>query len=517
MKYRILKVTILMILMITLFSFGINNNTLRYDTKPVLAYYEVNKSTGNNIVSVADNNPNLDYENLCSTNSGVSKTFRILGYVVLISKIVGPLIIIVIGILDLFKAMVSSDEDATSKSVMSLGRRIISGVLIFLIPTIIISLLKLLELTGGIEKDSSFVACTTCLFDVDNCKVVEEENPFINRGENNKSNSNTTTNNPTDYPEEDTKKTGDYEGIFTSHDLIIVNGIPRPITDFVDVDAMNKLLAETAVKSGLYTREGLVNIARALIETLENDYDYSIPYELGGMYHRGDTWGLDSTWGELVNGQVQGLDCRNFANWLFKQDGLALNRGFGYEGSTSRIGDNVYKNIEDGRPGDVVDMAGHIMVIIGKTENGFEIAESSGSGRVRIQEYTYSDLRRDGYHAYNMDNVYNDTGMYSTGKAYSAYADSFHIPAEQLPDSYKELIEEKAINDEKTIEKKTEELVSNPSELVKEQVSSVINNSVFTKLKLFTEKKDSKETENSTTKETEEASKKINITKEKED
>ncbi len=67
--------------------------------------------------------------------------------------------------IDYFKAVTSSDEEALGKATESLIRRIISGVIVFLLPTIIWSILNLLDLTDGIHDldDSSFGVCTRCL------------------------------------------------------------------------------------------------------------------------------------------------------------------------------------------------------------------------------------------------------------------------------------------------------------------------------------------------------------------
>ena len=114
--------------------------------------------------SPAEYTEKVNYNNLCS-NEGVSDAFRILGMIVYILKIAAPLLIIVTGMIDYFKAVTSSDEEALSKATESLIRRIISGVIVFLLPTIIWSIINLLDITDGIHDldDSSFGVCTRCL------------------------------------------------------------------------------------------------------------------------------------------------------------------------------------------------------------------------------------------------------------------------------------------------------------------------------------------------------------------
>ena len=214
----------------------------------------------------------------------------------------------------------------------------------------------------------------------------------------------------------------------------------RPITDYVNINATNRQIANAVNRSGLYTRGAVVNAALTLISSTESQ-GYYIPYQLGGMYHRGNSWGLNSEWGTLIthnNKQVlSGLDCRNFVNWSFKQAGLSLIRGFGYEGSNQRDMDNIYRDISQGRPGDVIDANPHIMLIVSNNGNSYTVAESNGVGRVRTHDYTYADLQRCGYRVYNMDAVYNDTGKYcKENSSYRAYSGSCHIPKSEFPSYY---------------------------------------------------------------------------------
>ena len=106
----------------------------------------------------------VNYNNFCG-NDGVTKVMKILGSVVYILKIVGPLLIIVFGIIDYAKAVVSSDENALSKATQSLIRRIISGVIVFLIPSILWGLLNVIDITDGIHdlNNTEFGTCTKCL------------------------------------------------------------------------------------------------------------------------------------------------------------------------------------------------------------------------------------------------------------------------------------------------------------------------------------------------------------------
>lgn len=95
--------------------------------------------------------------------SETSNLWQILGYVVLILKIVIPLILIVLGMVDLGKAVVSSDEKAINKAVGTLVKRFIAAVVIFFVPTIVSAIFSTLHL---INLDGDYNVCLQCVTDV---------------------------------------------------------------------------------------------------------------------------------------------------------------------------------------------------------------------------------------------------------------------------------------------------------------------------------------------------------------
>ena len=109
--------------------------------------------------------PRLDYTSLCSSNQGVKSAAKIVGYVLSIGKWIVAFIIIIFGVIDFSKAMVSSDEKAISKAASRLLKRFIAGVIAVVIPTLPIVLLNIIQVSQGIEKSSNFAACTKCVFD----------------------------------------------------------------------------------------------------------------------------------------------------------------------------------------------------------------------------------------------------------------------------------------------------------------------------------------------------------------
>ncbi len=114
----------------------------------------------------------INYENLCSAgNTGIIKAIKIVGNVVSICKWIVPMLIIVFGMIDFGKAVISSDEKAMNKATKSLITRIIIGVVVGLLPTTILAILGLLENLGAEDiYKNSFGACTKCILDVNECE-----------------------------------------------------------------------------------------------------------------------------------------------------------------------------------------------------------------------------------------------------------------------------------------------------------------------------------------------------------
>lgn len=95
----------------------------------------------------------------------------VLGYVVLIFKIIIPLLLIILGMVDLGKAVISSDDKAISKSVSTLVKRFIAAIIIFFIPTIVSAIFNAV---ANIDiQDADYNKCVQCVTNVSNtnCKT----------------------------------------------------------------------------------------------------------------------------------------------------------------------------------------------------------------------------------------------------------------------------------------------------------------------------------------------------------
>ena len=77
-------------------------------------------------------------------------------------KILVPVIIIVMGSLDLGKAVVANSEDEMKKATQVLVKRIIAGIVIFFIPTIVNLVLKLASnYVSVVDSGSSCIECVS--------------------------------------------------------------------------------------------------------------------------------------------------------------------------------------------------------------------------------------------------------------------------------------------------------------------------------------------------------------------
>lgn len=88
--------------------------------------------------------------------------WQIAGYGFLILKIVIPLILIILGIIDFGKAVLSSDDKSIKDATITLVKRVIAGVIIFFIPTVIKVIFGYIAgFTSDMQDD--FMNCVNCL------------------------------------------------------------------------------------------------------------------------------------------------------------------------------------------------------------------------------------------------------------------------------------------------------------------------------------------------------------------
>lgn len=134
-------------------------------------FYENNSSNSGGNGTTTPSTPNIENAEIanfcCEPN--IQNAFRFIGYLLLIVKIVIPIILIVLGVVDYAKVVTSSDANALQKSTQSLIIRIIAGVVIFLLPTIVNFVFGLLKSKNITNDVCSYDNCRICIFSPNKC------------------------------------------------------------------------------------------------------------------------------------------------------------------------------------------------------------------------------------------------------------------------------------------------------------------------------------------------------------
>ena len=99
----------------------------------------------------------------CNEQS-IRKTFRFFGYLLMIAKFMVPLIIIGFATIDLYKALVDKDEKSLNKKLRMVGIRILTGIIVFFMPTIVSAFLGLSEKTS-IKDNEQYKICAECILE----------------------------------------------------------------------------------------------------------------------------------------------------------------------------------------------------------------------------------------------------------------------------------------------------------------------------------------------------------------
>lgn len=100
--------------------------------------------------------------NFCSD---IKPGIKILGYIILVFKVLVPVIIIIMGTKDIYNVVTTGKSDDLKKQFILLGKRVIAGLIIFFLPTIINVVINAVDP----NSESDYKVCTTCLFDPTNC------------------------------------------------------------------------------------------------------------------------------------------------------------------------------------------------------------------------------------------------------------------------------------------------------------------------------------------------------------
>lgn len=87
--------------------------------------------------------------------------WQLLGNILLAAKVIIPIILIVLGTIDFAKAVINDKDDNLSTAAKTFLRRIVIGILIFFIPTIVYVIFN--TIASAAETMESAKACNVCL------------------------------------------------------------------------------------------------------------------------------------------------------------------------------------------------------------------------------------------------------------------------------------------------------------------------------------------------------------------
>ena len=105
---------------------------------------------------------------VCSPRNGLGAIFGIIGWVLLIIKIAVPIILIVMGMIDMTKAVMSKDQKDIKEAQTLLIKKAIAAVIVFLIVTLVTLLFTV------ILRQTDYKACKECVNHPTSCKLTAD-------------------------------------------------------------------------------------------------------------------------------------------------------------------------------------------------------------------------------------------------------------------------------------------------------------------------------------------------------
>ena len=99
--------------------------------------------------------------NFCEKKE-IKTLFRMLGYFLLVARVLVPILIVVYGMLDIFKAVTDGKGETLKKQLITVGVRILVGIVVFSLPQIISAVISV---AGSTESQ-----CMHCAAKPTDCK-----------------------------------------------------------------------------------------------------------------------------------------------------------------------------------------------------------------------------------------------------------------------------------------------------------------------------------------------------------
>ena len=383
-------------------------------------------------------------DNFCSEEK-VVKTLKALGNILTIAKLVIPILIIIMGTWDFFKAVTGADESGKTlkKKTTTLLYRIGAGVFIFFIPTLTNAFFNGLVYYKVISDDVN--QCQNCLLNPNDPRYCEiwassaGSTPVVQIQTNETLNTKPGVSVGTLSPggpsvsvdpinpggvQVTAEPLNGANDISTNGNSPVDNGTKngscsnKTVFSKLSYDAASKGLSD-ALAAATNGREKAVAAANFLGTNFPN-----LPYWWGGYTKNG----IDSNWGSCKKVEADGhrtsgtkvpwgMDCSGFVSWVMKQagykDGHQLSGYWGYivkEKKDIREKDSKYLESIGVKVGDLVWHDGHIGIIAGKNEKGYIVVHEKGFDYGLSKEYLDTQIYPNGSkftHVLLMDKYYN--------------------------------------------------------------------------------------------------------------
>ena len=148
------------------------SNDDTYNKDDGIYYYQVEKLriksiTDEDAIWNQDEDINLDFGYICYKGN-VPRTLQFLGIILYIIKVLVPFLIIIFGIIDIAKVLMSGKDEDMKKSATSLIKRIAIGAIIFFIPGIVNFILTQTgEYSAAIQQ---YQNCYNCILEPAKCE-----------------------------------------------------------------------------------------------------------------------------------------------------------------------------------------------------------------------------------------------------------------------------------------------------------------------------------------------------------
>lgn len=101
----------------------------------------------------------------------MAEVWQFVGYILYGFKIIIPLLLIVLGMIDLGKVVISSDDKETKKSISKFTKRIVAAIVIFFIPNLVSFIFSIVNGFGQVEY--TYNLCKECMLHPKSCNIKE--------------------------------------------------------------------------------------------------------------------------------------------------------------------------------------------------------------------------------------------------------------------------------------------------------------------------------------------------------